>query len=95
MRKARWFRKVSRRPDNSRNDIYYYELGKTKRLRSMRDIIKYCKINKLVYEDDLFSFQGRNTYEGEVKRDSVSQDSPNTSRNLDIDRDSEISNSEL
>ena len=72
LRKTTWVRKVSRRADGSRNDIYYYEEGKSKRLRTKRDIAKYCKMNKLEYENDLFTFQGRNTYEGIVKSNSRS-----------------------
>ncbi|GFQ65596.1 hypothetical protein TNCT_460031 [Trichonephila clavata] len=39
-----WFRKLVPRPDGSRTDVYYYQEGCTKRLRTLKDIKKYCKI---------------------------------------------------
>ncbi|GFR13728.1 hypothetical protein TNCT_374091 [Trichonephila clavata] len=37
-----WFRKLVHRPDGSRTDVYYYQEGCTKRLRTLKDIEKYC-----------------------------------------------------
>jgi hypothetical protein len=67
LRKVNWERVTKRRTDNSRNDIYYYEQNKTKRLRSLNDIQKYCTDNHINFEPSIFDFQGSNTYSGLVQ----------------------------
>lgn len=45
-----WMRKVSPRTDDRRNDIYYYRLGKTERLRSLNDLGMYLKKHYFKFE---------------------------------------------
>ncbi|GFT02235.1 uncharacterized protein TNCV_84881 [Trichonephila clavipes] len=61
--KTTWKRVVVPLPDGSRNDIYYYELGKSQRLRSCNEI-KYCMDRKLEFDESIFNFKGKDTFEG-------------------------------
>ncbi|GFY10628.1 hypothetical protein TNCV_2194491 [Trichonephila clavipes] len=57
-------RVVVTRADGSRNDIYFYEVGKSQRLRSCNEIKKYCKDRNLEFDENIFSFKGKDTFEG-------------------------------
>lgn len=65
-RKVSWVRAPVERSDGSRTDIYYYEEGKTQRLRSYNDVQSYCKENRIEYNPDLFNFSGKNKFAGRV-----------------------------
>lgn len=65
-REVIWTRKAVPRPDGTRTDIYYYEQGSNERLRSIRDIEKYCHKNNIKFIPYLFSFRGSDTYQGIV-----------------------------
>ncbi|GFR00668.1 retrovirus-related Pol polyprotein from transposon TNT 1-94 [Trichonephila clavata] len=45
-----WFRKLVPRPDGSRTDVYYYQEGCTKRLRTLKNIEKYCKDHNKTFD---------------------------------------------
>ncbi|GFY30254.1 retrovirus-related Pol polyprotein from transposon TNT 1-94 [Trichonephila clavipes] len=64
--KTTWKRVVIPRADGSRNDIYFYEVGKSQRLRSCNEIKKYCKDRNLKFDENIFSFKGKDTFEGIV-----------------------------
>ncbi|GFS92962.1 retrovirus-related Pol polyprotein from transposon TNT 1-94 [Trichonephila clavipes] len=64
--KTTWKRVVVPRADGSRNDIYFYEVGKSQRLRSCNEIKKYCKDRNLEFDENIFSFKGKDTFEGIV-----------------------------
>lgn len=64
LRQVSWTRKAVPRKDLSRTDIYYYEEGKTHRLRSLNEVKTYCEKNNIIFEPSLFNFSGSNTYEG-------------------------------
>ncbi|GFU27522.1 retrovirus-related Pol polyprotein from transposon TNT 1-94 [Trichonephila clavipes] len=64
--KTTWKRVVIPRADGSRNDIYFYEVGKSQRLRSCNEIKKYCKDRNLEFDENIFSFKGKDTFEGLV-----------------------------
>ncbi|GFW17191.1 CCHC-type domain-containing protein [Trichonephila clavipes] len=64
--KTTWKRVVIPRADGSRNDIYFYEVGKSQRLRSCNEIKKYCKDRNLEFDENIFSFKGKDTFEGIV-----------------------------
>ncbi|GFR29984.1 thyroid receptor-interacting protein 11 [Trichonephila clavata] len=59
-----WFRKLVPRPDGSRTDVYYYQEGCTKRLRTLKDIEKYCKDHNLTFDSDIFNFSQSDTFNG-------------------------------
>ena len=59
-----WTRKPVTRKDGSRTEIFFYEEGKTKRLRSLKDIRKYCQENNLKFQPYLFNFKPTDTYSG-------------------------------
>ncbi|GFQ68533.1 CCHC-type domain-containing protein [Trichonephila clavata] len=59
-----WFRKLVPRPDGSRTDVYYYQEGCTKRLRTLKDIEKYCKDHNLTFDSDIFNFSQSDTFHG-------------------------------
>ncbi|GFR07054.1 retrovirus-related Pol polyprotein from transposon TNT 1-94 [Trichonephila clavata] len=61
-----WFRKLVPRPDGSRTDVYYYQEGCTKRLRTLKDIEKYCKDHNLTFDSDIFNFSQSNTFHGVI-----------------------------
>lgn len=66
LKHATWVRKVVPRPDGTRNDIYYYEKGKTTRLRSHTDAKRYCKKFNLIFDESLFNFRGKDKFHGEI-----------------------------
>ena len=72
LKTVNWLRKTKLRPDGSRNDAYYYEEGKAKRLRSLDDIEGYCKKNNIVFEPSLFDFKGGNNFNGLVSSNIIS-----------------------
>ncbi|GFQ91480.1 retrovirus-related Pol polyprotein from transposon TNT 1-94 [Trichonephila clavata] len=59
-----WLRKLVPRPDGSRTDVYYYQEGCTKRLRTLKDIEKYCKDHNLTFDSDIFNFSQSDTFHG-------------------------------
>ncbi|GFR10535.1 hypothetical protein TNCT_662491 [Trichonephila clavata] len=61
-----WFRKLVPRPDGSRTDVYYYREGCTKRLRTLKDIEKYCKDHNLTFDSDIFNFSQSDTFHGVI-----------------------------
>lgn len=61
-----WRRNVVKRPDGSRNDVYYYDENRKGRLRSLEDVKKHCKKENLKFQPDLFDFRGKNLYVGPV-----------------------------
>ncbi|GFR21751.1 retrovirus-related Pol polyprotein from transposon TNT 1-94 [Trichonephila clavata] len=61
-----WFRKLVPRPDGSRADVYYYQEGCTKRLRTLKDIEKYCKDHNLTFDYDIFNFSQSDTFHGVI-----------------------------
>ncbi|GFQ73288.1 hypothetical protein TNCT_54931 [Trichonephila clavata] len=61
-----WFRKFVPRPDGSRTDVYYYQEGCTKRLRTLKDIEKYCKGPNLTFDSDIFNFSQSNMFHGVI-----------------------------
>lgn len=61
-----WRRTVVPRSNSSRKDIYYYEEGKSKWLRSLNEVKDYCQRENLNFDRSLFSFEGKNTFEGIV-----------------------------
>ena len=65
-KKVSWFRKPKRRADGSPTDIYYYEDGCNKRLRSIREAKEYCDQNNILYKPELFDFSASNKYKGIV-----------------------------
>lgn len=75
---------VSSCPDK-RVDIYYFQKGKSDRLRSLAEVERYCNRNEIRFVPYNFDFKGSNLYSGPV---------PNTSTdsNSDIDSDSPESN---
>lgn len=74
LRNTRWERRPVTRPDKSRTDIYYYEVGKTTRLRSHHDVKKYCSKNNLTYRPDIFNFRGTDLTAGIISsQDTESQ----------------------
>lgn len=72
LREATWIRRPSKRPDGSRTDIYYYEKDKPTRLRSLNDIKTYCKEKRIHFTPEIFSFKGKDDYEGEVSAQGTS-----------------------
>lgn len=66
LRETSWRRTAVPRPDGSRTDIYYYESGKGKRLRSLNEVENYCKQQNLVFHQEIFDFSGKNKFEGDV-----------------------------
>ena len=72
LKTVNWLRKIKLRPDGSRNDAYYYEEGKIKRLRSLNDVEGYCKKNNIVFQPGLFDFKGSNNFNGLVSSNIVS-----------------------
>lgn len=66
LKDVQWLRKPVERPNGSRTDIYYYEVGKNARIRSQHDAKKYCLKNKIKYEPHIFDFSQRNKYRGIV-----------------------------
>jgi hypothetical protein len=66
LRNAVWVRKPVPRPDGTRTDIYYYERGNSRRLRSLKDVREYCLDEKIQFVPHLFSFKGSDLYEGEI-----------------------------
>ncbi|GFW78822.1 retrovirus-related Pol polyprotein from transposon TNT 1-94 [Trichonephila clavipes] len=64
--KTTWKRVVVPRADGSGNDIYFYEVGKSQRLRSCNEIKKYCKDRNLEFDENIFSFKRKDTFEGIV-----------------------------
>lgn len=75
LRTATWIREAKTRRDNTRTDIYYYEQGKTLRLRSPNEVEKYCKKNHIKFEPSIFDFKGKNTYEGIIRDPKASSSS--------------------
>lgn len=63
---ATWKREAVTRPDGSRTDIYYYYEGSTCRLRSLKEIEKFCQMRNLEFEKELFDFSGKNKFSGPV-----------------------------
>ncbi|GFR14224.1 retrovirus-related Pol polyprotein from transposon TNT 1-94 [Trichonephila clavata] len=61
-----WFRKLVPRPDGSRTDVYYYQEGCTKRLRTLKDIEKYCKDHNLTFDSDIFNFSQSDMFHGVI-----------------------------
>ncbi|GFQ63912.1 retrovirus-related Pol polyprotein from transposon TNT 1-94 [Trichonephila clavata] len=61
-----WFRKLVPRPDGSRTDVYYYQEGCTKKLRTLKDIEKYCKDHNLTFDSDIFNFLQSDTFHGVI-----------------------------
>ncbi|GFX73385.1 retrovirus-related Pol polyprotein from transposon TNT 1-94 [Trichonephila clavipes] len=53
-----WTRKVSRRADGSRNDIYYYVEGMKGWLRSRNEVKQRCAEHNVTYDKDLFDLKG-------------------------------------
>lgn len=89
LRDVSWFRKPATRRTGNRVDIYYYEQGKTQRLRSLADVQKYCKDQGIKFHADLFDFSGSNPYRGIVPI-------PNVSESEDSNSDSDsLSSSQL
>jgi len=70
LRQVNWFRKPIPRRDGSRTDIYYFEDGKTDRLRSLNEIKSYCQKNQILYDPSVFNFSGNNNFRGIVSSDS-------------------------
>jgi hypothetical protein len=66
LKKVRWIRQRKPRKESPRCDIYYYEEGKSQRLRSHQDIEKYCDNNEIEFNPLLFNFKGKDEYEGIV-----------------------------
>ncbi|GFQ76117.1 retrovirus-related Pol polyprotein from transposon TNT 1-94 [Trichonephila clavata] len=56
------FRKLVPRPSGSHTDVYYYQEGCTKRLRTLKDIEKYCKDHNLTFDSDIFNFSQPDTF---------------------------------
>ncbi|GBM14113.1 Retrovirus-related Pol polyprotein from transposon TNT 1-94 [Araneus ventricosus] len=73
LRKGIWLRKPVMRSDKSRRDIYFYEQGNNRRLRSLNDVKTFCLENNILFEPNLFDFSGNNDFEGLVNDDSDSQ----------------------
>ncbi|GFR11939.1 retrovirus-related Pol polyprotein from transposon TNT 1-94 [Trichonephila clavata] len=61
-----WFRKLVPRPDGSRTDVYYYQEGCTKRLRTLKDIENNCKDHNLTFDSDIFNFSQSDTFHGVI-----------------------------
>ncbi|GFQ87174.1 hypothetical protein TNCT_517821 [Trichonephila clavata] len=61
-----WFRKLVPRPDGSRTDVYYYQEECTKRLRTLKDIEKYCKDHNLTFDSDIFNFSQSDPFHGVI-----------------------------
>ncbi|GFQ69949.1 retrovirus-related Pol polyprotein from transposon TNT 1-94 [Trichonephila clavata] len=61
-----WFRKLVPRPDGNRMDVYYYQEGCTKRLRTLKDIEKYCKDHNLTFDSDIFNFSQSDMFHGVI-----------------------------
>lgn len=75
LRSAVWLRKAVPRSDGSRTDIYYYEEKKTERMRSLRDVEKYCDKHHIKFEPAIFDFKGSNNFQGRVMSQQNSDDS--------------------
>lgn len=87
LREVTWIRKIVPRKKGTRVDVYYYEEGKTERLRTIKEIRQYCMKHQIKFEPYLFSFKSSNTYEG-IVRNSTDSSSSCSSPNLNIDEDS-------
>ena len=61
-----WTRKISKRPDGSRTDIYYYDENRAGRLRSLNNVKEHCQKYNLKYKPEMFDFKGKNLYEGPI-----------------------------
>lgn len=61
-----WIRKPVTRGDGSRTDVYYFENGKTERLRSLNEVQKYCSRNNVKFRPELFDFRGSNKLKGVI-----------------------------
>lgn len=63
-----WVRRSVPRKDGSRNDVYYGTKENPKlRLRSLNDVKKYTKENRIIFHENLFDFCGKNRYNGIVR----------------------------
>lgn len=71
LRETSWRRTAIPRSDGSRTDVYYYESGKGKRLRSINEVEKYCQEQNLVFHRENFDFSGKNHFEGEVTQSPI------------------------
>lgn len=61
-----WSRIVVRRPDGSRNDVYYYNDNHKSRFKTLKEIEKHCKSANLKYDPSLFNFSGKDLFQGPV-----------------------------
>ncbi|GFR22036.1 hypothetical protein TNCT_475371 [Trichonephila clavata] len=59
-----WFRKLVPRQMVAVTDVYYYQEGCTKRLRTLKDIEKYCKDHNLTFDSDIFNFSQSDPFTG-------------------------------
>lgn len=66
LNEIKWYRKAVTRPDGSRTDIYYYPNNTKTRLRSLNDVKKYCESNQIVFDKNIFNFDGKDKYTGIV-----------------------------
>ena len=67
LKRVNWVRKPKIRKDRSRTDIYYYEEGKEKRFKSLKEIEKHCIENQINFEPSIFDFSSKNKFKGVIK----------------------------
>lgn len=78
-RVSNWIRRATPRPNENRTDIYYYEEGCTKRIRSLNEAEKYCKSNNIDFNKENFDFSGKNNFSGKIQgKPSATPSSHNT-----------------
>lgn len=75
LKSVNWLRNPVPRKTGKRTDIYFYEEGKTQRLRSHKEVKNYCKKNGLKYEKDLFNFSTKNNYKGKIGKNETPESS--------------------
>ncbi|GFY00939.1 retrovirus-related Pol polyprotein from transposon TNT 1-94 [Trichonephila clavipes] len=63
-----WIRKAVPRPYGTRVDIYYGFEGRSLRLRSYRDVEKYCRAHNIKFNKNFFNFSGKDKYSGPVPK---------------------------
>ncbi|GFW18234.1 copia protein [Trichonephila clavipes] len=63
-----WIRRAVPRLDGTRVDIYYGFEGRSLRLRSYRDVEKYCRAHNIKFNKNFFNFSRKDIYSGPVPK---------------------------
>lgn len=73
LQEVKWLRQIVPRKTGNRKDVYYFDVtNDSSRLRSVNEIESYCRKNDIHFDNTLFSFSPRDTFQGIINEDDQS-----------------------